>query len=63
MYREENEKQLKLEDFYMPFGGHLNEETRWVILSNKVPYPGTSIILPLLCGYFILLLRIYEVGK
>ena len=38
MYREESEKQHKLEDFYMPFGGHLNEENRWVILSKKVPW-------------------------
>ncbi len=38
MYREESNKQQKLEDFYLPFGGHLNEENRWVILSNKVPW-------------------------
>jgi len=38
MYREESEKQQKLEDFYLPFGGHLNEENRWVILSKKVPW-------------------------
>ena len=38
MYRVESEKQQKLEDFYMPFGGHLNEENRWVILSKKVPW-------------------------
>ena len=38
MYREESEKQQKLEDFYMPFGGHLNKDNRWVILSKKVPW-------------------------
>ena len=38
MYREESKKQQKLEDFYMPFGGHLNEENRWVILSKNVPW-------------------------
>lgn len=38
MYREESEKQQKLEDFYMPFGGHLDKENRWVILSKKVPW-------------------------
>jgi hypothetical protein len=38
MYREESEKQQKLEDFYMPFGGRLNEENRWIILSRKVPW-------------------------
>lgn len=38
MYREENWKQHKLEDFYLPFGGHLDEENRWVILSKKIPW-------------------------
>ncbi len=38
MYKEESGKQQKLEDFYLPFGGHLDEENRWVILSNKIPW-------------------------
>ena len=38
MYREENRKQQKLEDFYLPFGGHLDEENRWVVLSEKIPW-------------------------
>ncbi|HAK44450.1 MAG TPA: hypothetical protein DCO79_00795 [Spirochaeta sp.] len=38
MYREESEKQQELEDFYLPFGDHLDEEYRWVILSKKVPW-------------------------
>jgi len=38
MYREENRKQNKLEDFYLPFGGHLDEENRWVVLSKKIPW-------------------------
>ena len=38
MYREESGKQQKLEDFYMPFGGHLDEENRWIILSKKIPW-------------------------
>ena len=38
MYREENRKQHKLEDFYLPFGGHLDEENRWVVLSKKIPW-------------------------
>ena len=38
MYREESGKQQKLEDFYLPFGGHLNEGNRWVILSKEVPW-------------------------
>lgn len=38
MYREESGKQQKLEDFDLPFGGHLSEENRWVILSKKIPW-------------------------
>ncbi len=38
MYREEDKKQLELEDFYMPFGGHLDEENRWVVLNRKIPW-------------------------
>jgi hypothetical protein len=38
MYREEDEKQMELKDFYLPFGGSLNEENRWVILSKIVPW-------------------------
>ena len=38
MYREEEKKQLELEDFYMPFGGHLDDENRWVVLSRKIPW-------------------------
>jgi hypothetical protein len=38
MYRAENRKQHKLEDFYLPFGGHLDEENRWVVLSKKIPW-------------------------
>lgn len=38
MYLEENRKQQKIEDFYLPFGGHLDENNRWVILSRKIPW-------------------------
>jgi len=38
MYREESENQQKLKDFYIPFGGHLKEDNRWVILSKKIPW-------------------------
>lgn len=38
MYREDNTKQIELEDFYLPFGGHLDEENRWVVLSKKIPW-------------------------
>lgn len=38
MYREKEEKQMDLKDFYLPFGGSLDEENRWVILSKLVPW-------------------------
>jgi len=38
MYRSENRKQQKLEDFYFPFGGHLNADNRWVVLSKMIPW-------------------------
>lgn len=38
MYLEESELQLNIEDFYLPFGGHLDENNRWVILSKKIPW-------------------------
>lgn len=34
MYRENDEKQTELEDFYLPFAGHLDEENRWAILEQ-----------------------------
>ncbi len=37
MYKEKDEKQVELEDFYLPFGGKLNRETPWVLLSEKIP--------------------------
>ncbi len=38
MYRENDTKQIEIEDFYLPFGGHLDEENRWVILGKKIPW-------------------------
>jgi transposase, IS5 family len=38
MYREESQQQQKIDNFYVPFGGHLDEENRWVILSKKIPW-------------------------
>lgn len=38
MYREENEYQLELKDFHLPFGGHLDENNRWVLLSKNIPW-------------------------
>ena len=38
MYKEESKDQQKLEDFYLPFGGHLNPKNRWVVLSKRIPW-------------------------
>ncbi len=38
MYRKENSNQLKFEDFYLPFGGKLRSNNRWVILSKQIPW-------------------------
>ena len=38
MYKLENDKQIDIADFYLPFGGKLNEDNRWVIMSKKVPW-------------------------
>jgi hypothetical protein len=38
MYKLENDKQPDIKDFYLPFGGKLNEENRWVIMSKKIPW-------------------------
>ena len=37
MYKN-NEKQLKFEDFYLPFGGKLRSDNRWVKLSKLIPW-------------------------
>jgi transposase, IS5 family len=38
MYRKPNPHQLTFEDFYLPFGGHLRGDNRWVILANQIPW-------------------------
>ena len=38
MYRQESPKQLSFEDFYLPFGGHLNPNNRWVKLAELIPW-------------------------
>ena len=37
MYRK-TERQLPLENFYLPFSGELNPENRWVKLSKIIPW-------------------------
>ena len=38
MYRKDNPYQLKFENFYLPFGGHLRSDNRWVILAGQIPW-------------------------
>lgn len=38
MYKEMSEKLPEIDDFYLPFGGHLNKDNRWIVLSKKIPW-------------------------
>ena len=38
MYRKENPNQIKFQNFYLPFGGELSGENRWVILTEQIPW-------------------------
>ena len=38
MYRKDDPHQLKFQDFYLPFGGELCRENRWVILAKQIPW-------------------------
>ena len=38
MYRKDDTYQQKFEDFYLPFGGKLRSDNRWVILSKQIPW-------------------------
>jgi len=38
MYRKDDANQLQFEDFYLPFGGKLRSDNRWVILSKQIPW-------------------------
>ncbi len=38
MYRKDGTNQLKFEDFYLPFGGKLRSDNRWVVLSKQIPW-------------------------
>jgi hypothetical protein len=38
MYRQESSKQLAFDNFYLPFGGHLNPNNRWVKLAELIPW-------------------------
>ena len=39
MYRKDNPHQMTFQNFYLPFGGELSGENRWVILAEQIPWP------------------------
>ena len=38
MYRRDDPHQMKFKDFYLPFGGRLRSDNRWVILAQHIPW-------------------------
>ena len=38
MYRQVDPNQMTFEDFYLPFGGRLRSDNRWVLLSKQIPW-------------------------
>jgi hypothetical protein len=38
MYRTQDRRQLELENFHLPFGGHLNPRNRWIQLTKLIPW-------------------------
>ena len=38
MYHKDDTNQLKFKDFYLPFGGQLRSDNRWVVLSKHIPW-------------------------
>ncbi len=38
MHQKDDTQQLKFEDFYLPFGGRLRSDNRWVTLAKQIPW-------------------------
>ena len=38
MYRKDDPNQMEFEDFYLPFGGKIRSDNRWVILSKQMTW-------------------------
>jgi len=38
MYRKKNKCQLSINEFHLPFGGKLDPDNRWVLLSELIPW-------------------------
>ncbi|MBQ4427568.1 MAG: hypothetical protein II881_07420 [Oscillospiraceae bacterium] len=39
MYHRDDKNQLGIEEFFMPFGGRLSRESRWVKMAEIMPWP------------------------
>ncbi|MDY6857611.1 MAG: IS5 family transposase [Thermodesulfobacteriota bacterium] len=44
MYRRKSLEQLEFEDFYLPFGGKLRSDNRWVKLSKLIPWDEIEVL-------------------
>ena len=40
MYRREHRHQLSLAEFFLPFGGQLSRDNRWMKLAERIPWDG-----------------------
>ena len=38
MYRHEHRDQLSFKDFFLPFGGQLSGDNRWIKLAELIPW-------------------------
>ena len=38
MYRREHRHQLSFKDFFLPFGGQLSGDNRWIKLAELIPW-------------------------
>ena len=38
MYRNEHRDQLSFKDFFLPFGGQLSDDNRWIKLAELIPW-------------------------
>ena len=38
MYRRDHRQQLSLADFFLPFGGQVSRDKRWIKLAELIPW-------------------------
>ena len=44
MYRHEHRDQLSLKDFFLPFGGQLSGDNRWIKLAELIPWDELAVL-------------------